>query len=91
VLAQADLADPVGVRDRAILETFYSTGIRRGELVRLKLYDIGFEKGTLMIREGRARRIASSRSGSGRSSGWRSTSSTSGRTSSSRPTKASSS
>jgi len=56
VLAQADLTDPIGVRDRAILETFYSTGIRRGELVRLKLYDIGFEKGTLMIREGKGQK-----------------------------------
>jgi integrase/recombinase XerD len=56
VLAQPDLTDPVGIRDRAILETFYSTGIRRGELVRLKLYDIGFEKGTLMIREGKGQK-----------------------------------
>jgi integrase/recombinase XerD len=56
VLAQADLTDPIGIRDRAILETFYSTGIRRGELVRLKLYDIGFERGTLMIREGKGQK-----------------------------------
>ena len=56
VLSQADLTDPIGIRDRAILETFYSTGIRRGELVRLKLYDIGFEKGTLMIREGKGQK-----------------------------------
>ena len=55
VLAQPDLTDPIGIRDRAILETFYSTGIRRGELVRLALYDIGFEKGTL-IREGKGQK-----------------------------------
>ena len=29
VLALPDLADPLGIRDRAILELFYSTGIRR--------------------------------------------------------------
>jgi integrase/recombinase XerD len=56
VLSQPDLSTPFGVRDRAILETFYSTGIRRGELVRLKLYDVGFERGTLMIREGKGQK-----------------------------------
>lgn len=42
-----------GVRDRAILETLYATGIRRMELARLKLYDIDPEQGTLMVREGK--------------------------------------
>ena len=35
VLCQPDLADPLGVRDRAILEVLYSAGIRRSELVGL--------------------------------------------------------
>ncbi len=30
----------MGVRDRAIMETFYSTGIRRMELIHLSVYDI---------------------------------------------------
>ena len=30
VLNQANVTDPLGLRDRAILETFYSTGMRRG-------------------------------------------------------------
>ena len=38
--------DPLGLRDRAILETFYSTGMRRAELVQLKLYDLDAERGT---------------------------------------------
>ena len=56
VLAQADLDDPVGLRDRAILETFYSTGIRRRELAHLKLYDIDVERRTIMIRQGKGKK-----------------------------------
>jgi integrase/recombinase XerD len=43
----------LGLRDRAILETLFSTGIRRGELTRLKLYDLDGEGGTLTIRHGK--------------------------------------
>ena len=56
VLALPDLSTPYGVRDRAILETLYSTGIRRTELCHLKLYDVGFTRGTLMIRQGKGRK-----------------------------------
>ena len=56
VLAQPDLETIYGVRDRAILETLYSTGVRRSELVRLKLFDLGFDKGVLFVREGKGRR-----------------------------------
>src|SRR3984885_13110642 len=38
VLQQPTTTDPMGLCDRAILETLYSTGIRRGELIQLKLY-----------------------------------------------------
>ena len=37
LLAVPDVGDPLGVRDRAMLELFYSTGIRRAELCRLEL------------------------------------------------------
>ncbi len=37
MLGQPNLADPLGLRNRAILEVLYSTGIRRVELVDLKL------------------------------------------------------
>jgi integrase/recombinase XerD len=36
VMLVPDIGTPLGLRDRAMLETFYSTGIRRTELVHLK-------------------------------------------------------
>ena len=39
LLSLPDLNTPVGLRDRAILEVFYSTAMRRGELARLLLSD----------------------------------------------------
>jgi integrase/recombinase XerD len=56
VLAVPDLADPIGIRDRAILETLYSTGIRRMELIRLKLTHLDSERGVVAIREGKGRK-----------------------------------
>jgi integrase/recombinase XerD len=56
VLMQADVSDPLGLRNRAILETFYSTGMRRMELVQLKLYDVDCERGTVMIRLGKGKK-----------------------------------
>jgi len=53
VLAQADTGEPIGVRNRAILEVFYSCGIRRLELIGLKLYDVDVERGMLMVRQGK--------------------------------------
>lgn len=46
----------VGIRDRAILETLYSTGIRRMELAALEVQDVDQAQGTLMVREGKFRR-----------------------------------
>ena len=56
VLVLPDIREPVGVRDRAILETFYSTGMRRTELIHLKLYDVDRERGTLSIRQGKGKK-----------------------------------
>jgi integrase/recombinase XerD len=56
VLAQADLGTPFGIRDRAIMEVFYSTGIRRRELVNLMVYDINMAAGTAMVRLGKGNR-----------------------------------
>jgi len=44
------------LRDRALLETLYSTGMRRLELANLKLYDLDTERGTLMIRQGKGKK-----------------------------------
>jgi integrase/recombinase XerD len=41
------------IRDRAILEVFYATGIRRAELIHLELYDLDLETATLTVRQGK--------------------------------------
>jgi integrase/recombinase XerD len=56
VLAQTDLQDPLGVRDRAIMEVLYSTGIRRKELVGLTIFGFDPDRGTLWIRLGKGKK-----------------------------------
>lgn len=56
VMNQPDVTDAVGVRDRAILEVFYSTGLRRSELMNLKLYDLDLDRGTIVIRLGKGKK-----------------------------------
>lgn len=56
VLAQPDITTVLGLRDRAILEVFYATGIRRLELTRLALADIDHAKVTVLIRSGKGDR-----------------------------------
>ena len=56
ILNQPDTQTVEGLRDRAIMETLYSSGIRRLELVKLALYDIDTRRGTLMIREGKGKK-----------------------------------
>jgi len=56
ILNQADPATLLGIRNRAVMEVFYSSGIRRMELMGLKLYDLDTERGTLMIRQGKGRK-----------------------------------
>ena len=56
VLNQADVSKPSGIRDRAILETFYATGMRRLELINLTIYSVDMERGTVMIRQGKGHR-----------------------------------
>ena len=43
LLAQTALHGELGIRDRAIIETLYSTGMRRSELARLSLYDVDIQ------------------------------------------------
>jgi integrase/recombinase XerD len=56
VMGQVDTADLLGVRDRAVLEVLYSTGMRRMELANLKVPDIDLERGTVLIRQGKGRK-----------------------------------
>lgn len=56
VLSQPDMATGVGVRDRALLEVLYSTGMRRAELAGLGALDVDAERGTVWIRHGKGRK-----------------------------------
>ena len=46
----------LGVRDRAMLEALYSTGMRRGELVALRIDDVDLREGTVFIRLGKGKK-----------------------------------
>jgi integrase/recombinase XerC len=49
----ADESPPASIRDRAIFETLYSSGLRVGELVGLNWRDIDEELGMVMVRAGK--------------------------------------
>ena len=53
VLNAVDVTTELGIRNRAILETFYSTGIRCGELTALQVYDLQAERRVLTIHQGK--------------------------------------
>ncbi len=50
-----DTGTAVGVRDRALLEVLYATGIRRGEAHRLDLRDVDVRARRLLVRRGKGR------------------------------------
>jgi integrase/recombinase XerD len=56
ILQQPDIHDALGLRDRAIMETLYTTGMRRLELVNLKLWDLDLERATVTIRHGKGKK-----------------------------------
>jgi integrase/recombinase XerD len=56
ILSIPNVKDPVGLRDRAILELLYSTGIRREEVTKLKLFEVDSKQGTVMIRQGKGKK-----------------------------------
>ena len=56
VLSQPDVGDPLGLRDRAMLELMYSTGIRRSEVLHLKSGDVDFLHGTVFVRQGKGKK-----------------------------------
>lgn len=49
LMAAIDLSQPEGHRNKAMIETLYSSGLRVSELVNLHLTDLFFEKGFLRI------------------------------------------
>lgn len=50
ILESANGKDEAGLRDRAIMELLYSSGLRVGELVSLKIEDINIPEGTVKVR-----------------------------------------
>ena len=49
LLAQPDLTTPHGVRDRAIIETFYGAGVRLGECAAITIYDVDVDNQTVTV------------------------------------------
>ena len=49
LLAAPDVDTPLGLRDRAMLELMYASGLRVSELVGLKLFNLGLNEGVLRV------------------------------------------
>lgn len=49
ILNSINTGNPNGIRDRAIIETLYATGVRVSELITLKQQDINFELGIVRV------------------------------------------
>jgi integrase/recombinase XerD len=56
VIAVPDPTTPLGLRDRAIVEVFYSTGIRRAELASLRTRDLDLGRGIVAVRQGKGKK-----------------------------------
>jgi len=73
LLTAADTSTPTGLRDRAIIEVLYGTGVRRMELLALDLADIDHAERELVVRDGKggkARVMPLTRSVYGRLAGY---------------------
>jgi len=57
LLAAPDRAEPIGIRDTAILETLYATGIRVSELIALEVADVHINLGFIRCAAGSKERI----------------------------------
>jgi integrase/recombinase XerD len=56
ILREAEPDTTQGLRDRALLETLYATGLRRMELPGVSIYDIDLNRGVLWVRHGKGGR-----------------------------------
>ncbi|MGH2667506.1 MAG: tyrosine-type recombinase/integrase [bacterium] len=53
LLAAPDATTTLGLRDRAMIEVLYSTGIRNAELRALQIYDLDLDRGLVRINQGK--------------------------------------
>jgi integrase/recombinase XerD len=53
ILKQPDTQTPKGIRDRAILELFYSTGLRVAEMAALTVHDVDPKNGFARVNQGK--------------------------------------
>lgn len=53
LLTRPDTTTAIGVRDRAILELLYSSGMRMQELINLNVYDVDFTNKTVKVCKGK--------------------------------------
>ncbi|WP_295625454.1 site-specific tyrosine recombinase XerD [uncultured Nitrosomonas sp.] len=59
LLCAPDLMQPLGLRDRAMLEVLYASGLRVSELINLKYSQVGMDMGVLRVMgKGRKERLA---------------------------------
>lgn len=56
LLEKTPIKKPLDIRDRAILETLYATGIRRAELLLASIYEVDLNIATLRIEHGKGGR-----------------------------------
>ena len=56
ILAMPNIETGNGLRDRAMMEVFYATGIRRGELIALAIDDVDRDRGVVRIALGKGRK-----------------------------------
>ena len=56
VLDSIEITTPAGMRNRAILELAYSSGLRVGEIAALDIDDIDFESRITLVREGKGKK-----------------------------------
>lgn len=49
LLAAPDIGNPLGLRDRAMLELLYATGLRVSELVGIRLHEVALQNGVIRI------------------------------------------
>lgn len=56
ILGACDVTTDPGLRDRAIIELLYSSGLRRFEVCNLKLWDVDPDERTVTVRQGKGKK-----------------------------------